>query len=332
MSDLQVAMATGACALLLTLAASPISIALLRRRQVMDLPNHRSSHDTPTVRGAGIAVLIATVFATAVWLPATRELTGLLAVTVALGVLGGADDLSPVRAHVRLGAQFAMAAVGVIAMGRGLSGGTAAALAGVGVLAVVAYVNAFNFMDGINGISFATAAVTGGTLALLGLHHGDRLVAVAGTAVAAAAIGFAPFNVPVARAFLGDVGSYFIGGWLALVAVRAVAVGVNPVAVAIPFLLYFADTGLTILRRARAGERLFEAHREHVYQRLVRGGWSHLSTTAVVAAATAVGGAAALAVSQRPVVQGAAATALAVAAVCLYLWLPATVHDTATGG
>ena len=113
-------------------------------------------------------------------------------------------------------------------------------------------------------------------------------LAAAGAIAAGAALGFAPFNVVRARMFLGDVGSYFFGAWLAVAAVLGLRAGLAPEAVLAPLVLYAADTGVTLVRRVVTGETWYEPHRDHAYQRLVRAGWSHVQTTVVVAAVMAV--------------------------------------------
>jgi UDP-GlcNAc:undecaprenyl-phosphate GlcNAc-1-phosphate transferase len=151
------------------------------------------------------------------------------------------------------------------------------------LLWLVAFVNAFNFMDGINGISCACAFVTGAAWWVVGDAAGADLLAAGGLVAAAAALGFGPVNVPRARMFLGDAGSYFLGAWLALLAVVGLGEGAPPEAVVAPLVLYVADTATTLLRRVARGERWHEAHADHAYQRLVHAGWSHTTTTVFVA-------------------------------------------------
>ena len=121
-------------------------------------------------------------------------------------------------------------------------------------------------------------------------------------AVAGAVLGFAVFNV-AGRIFLGDVGSYFLGFWLAASAVVAVARDVPVESVLTPFVLYVVDTGTTLVRRWRRGADVREAHREHAYQRLHQLGWSHLSVSLLVASVVGVSGAIGVAVADagRPV-------------------------------
>jgi UDP-N-acetylmuramyl pentapeptide phosphotransferase/UDP-N-acetylglucosamine-1-phosphate transferase len=144
---------------------------------------------------------------------------------------------------------------------------------------LVAYVNAYNFMDGINGIAASQAVVAGGLWLFVGEVRHVPVVAAAGALVAAAGIGFLPFNFPTARMFLGDVGSYFIGAWLAAVAVVALRARIPFEAAVAPLAVFAFDTATTLAWRVARGERWYEAHRDHAYQRLIRGGWSHSATT-----------------------------------------------------
>jgi UDP-N-acetylmuramyl pentapeptide phosphotransferase/UDP-N-acetylglucosamine-1-phosphate transferase len=157
------------------------------------------------------------------------------------------------------------------------------------LLWLVAYTNAFNFMDGINGISVAQVVVAGAAWWALGVHEHAHDLATAGAMVAAAGLAFAPFNAPTrARMFLGDVGSYFLGGWLAATAVIGLRSGIPPEAILAPLALYCADTSTTLIRRIRRGEAWTQPHREHRYQRLVQSGWSHQQTSLTVALAMAI--------------------------------------------
>jgi UDP-GlcNAc:undecaprenyl-phosphate/decaprenyl-phosphate GlcNAc-1-phosphate transferase len=105
--------------------------------------------------------------------------------------------------------------------------------------------------------------------------------------VAAGALAFLPWNAVRARVFLGDAGSYGLGVALAVLAAYSVICGIPLEAALAPLALYLADTGWTLQRRIRAGERFLEAHRTHTYQRLCDVGWSHQRVTATTAAVTA---------------------------------------------
>jgi UDP-N-acetylmuramyl pentapeptide phosphotransferase/UDP-N-acetylglucosamine-1-phosphate transferase len=189
---------------------------------------------------------------------------------------------------------------------------------------LVASVNAWNFMDGIDGLAGGTAVVAGVAWWRIGDVHGARPVAVAGIVLAAAALGFLPLNFPRARVFLGDVGSYYLGALAAAIVVLGVRHDVTPEAMVAPLAVFLADTASTLVRRAGRRERLFDAHREHAYQRLVIAGWSHVRTTAfalAITAACAVAGAATTASTGARVVGDVVVVALLGA----YLVTPALV-------
>lgn len=272
---------------------TPIAREALKRFGVLDVPNDRSSHVVTVVRGGGVAVAVATLLAVAASpISFDAPLWGLIGAASALGVIGFVDDRSGLTAVPRLVAQVVVPALALplLVSGSTRSGVAATVAVGIAIIWSAAYVNAFNFMDGINGISVAQAAVAGGFFAMVGDVYDLSTLKAAGLAIAGAAIGFAPFNIWRPSVFLGDVGSYFIGSWLASLVVVAIAQGVNPLIAVSPLMLYLADTSTTILRRAIRRENLLAAHREHSYQRLVQLGWSHAAVSllaTVVMAATA---------------------------------------------
>jgi len=155
------------------------------------------------------------------------------------------------------------------------------------LVAVAGYVNAFNFMDGINGISALTAAVAGAWWCWVGAQHDVDGLVVVGASLAGAMLGFLPWNAPRARVFLGDVGSYGIGFLVVVGAAWSWANDVPAVLCLAPLAVYLADTGWVLVKRAVGGRPLMQAHREHVYQRLVDQGWSH-AASALLCAGTSV--------------------------------------------
>ncbi len=290
----------GLVALVTTLLVAPVALVLLRRLQVLDVPGERSSHTSPTLRGGGVAVVVGALAALA-WSDHFHrsDRIGLAMATLAFALVGLVEDLTGIDPFRRLGLQT-VATVAVLPWLLHALDGAAAwqYLFGVAVLVwVVSYVNAYNFMDGINGISAMQAAVAGATWYVVGSTEHVSGLAAGGAIVAGAALGFAPFNFPRARVFLGDVGSYFLGTWLAVLAVIGVRARVPPEAVLAPLLLYGIDTSTTLVRRVLRHEPWYLPHREHAYQRLVRAGWSHERTTLLVGgimAASAVLGAVSL--------------------------------------
>lgn len=251
----------------------------------MDVPNKRSSHSTPTPRGGGIAPVLALIAALSFAGSLESHIRATLLLTLALfSLIGLAEDLLgvPILWRLLLQAGVAVALSQLLVRspeGRSLQLMLAYLCA---LIFVVAYVNAFNFMDGINGLSVAQVLIAGSAWYAIGRLEGVDSFAIAGAAIAAAALGFAPFNVRNAQVFLGDVGSYALGAVLAALAILGMSEGIAPEAIVAPLTVYIADTGSTLLRRLARGDAWSEPHRDHIYQQLVRLGWSHSATTILV--------------------------------------------------
>ena len=284
--DLTAALAAVICAAFVT-AAEPVLIPLLRRAAI-DIPNMRSSHSVPTPRGGGAAIAVGLVAVTLLLMHGTVAVMFAVAVA-AFAAIGFADDLAGLPAGRRLAMQgLASLAIAAVLVGRtGLPPAVMAAAAVVLAVWLIGFVNAFNFMDGVNGISAAHALIGGAYYACLGWWRPDAFLTTAGAAVAAGALAFLPWNAVRARVFLGDAGSYGLGVALALLAACSVIHHIPLEAALAPVALYLADTGWTLQRRVRAGERVFEAHRTHAYQQLCDVGWSHQRVTMATAAVTA---------------------------------------------
>ena len=266
--------------------AEPVTIPLLRRAAAIDVPGHRSSHAVPTPRGGG-APVAAGLLAAAILIGG--EIATAFGVTVAaFSLIGLAEDLDGLPAGQRLALQAGGSAlVGLVLVSTlPVPALTLLGLAALTAVWITGFVNAFNFMDGVNGISGAHALAGGTVYALLGWWRGDGFLLAAGAALAASALAFLPWNAGRARVFLGDVGSYALGAGLAVLGAYAVTRGIPVEAALGPLALYIADTGWTLQRRIRAGERWLEPHRTHTYQRWCDAGWSHQRVTAVTAALT----------------------------------------------
>ncbi len=270
----------------------PVRLAL-GKAGVIDRPNARSSHGVPTIRGAGVGIVLVVAAATLTLSPRQPSLAAVAGAFVTLAVISFIDDLRGLPARVRFLAHGAAAGVGLAVVGRMAEVDHAAAgwVAGAAFawVWIVGYTNAFNFMDGINGLATIQAiAGSAGTALIaqaLGMEASHPLVALS-WCITGASAGFLPHNFPRARAFMGDVGSAPLGFLLALLAVWT-ALETSPWVLLWLGLLhanFVLDTGVTLLRRAARGERVWEAHREHFYQRLVRAGWSHARVTLLQAA------------------------------------------------
>lgn len=265
---------------------------LLARWGVIDIPSDRSSHDRPVIRGMGLAVAaaIVTTYALAMILGVVQVDRSValivLAMTVTSAALGWVEDYRGVSVGTRLGVQTLIGALGTGAMIVSL--GIAVWWWPVGVIATVAYINIANFMDGINGISGTHGTVVGVFYAWAGAANDITWMMCAGLIVAGAFAGFLPWNLSRGTVFLGDVGSYVLGGSLVAIAIGAFLSGVYVEYLLPPLLIYLADTTVTLIKRVQRGEIWYKPHREHVYQRLTDVGLSHVQSSMVVTAATAL--------------------------------------------
>ena len=277
--------AVGCCGAIVILA-EPVTIPLLRRLQAIDVPGRRSSHSIPTPRGGGIPIAVGLLVAVAL---IHGGASAAFAVAVGFfGLLGFVDDirgLSAVRRLVLQGAGSAVVAVLLITPMH-LAADATVTLVFAAAVWITGFVNAFNFMDGVNGISAAHALIAGVAYACYGEWGQQRFLLAAGLAVAVSALMFLPWNAGRAWVFLGDVGSYALGAALAMLAALAVLRGLPVEAVVGPLALYLADTAWTLQRRIRAGERWLQPHRTHVYQRWCDAGWSHQEVTLLTGAVT----------------------------------------------
>lgn len=263
-------------------------------RNWMDLPTARSSHNSPTPRGGGLAIVIATtagfVAMRVMDVMEPRLLVALLGGGLAVAWIGFRDDRKPVRPALRLTVHLAAAAWALAWLGGvpPLQFGERVVDLGVagyalGVLAIGWVVNLFNFMDGVDGLAASEAAFIGVAGAVLSGYSGTADPAAAGVVFAAGCLGFLAWNWPPARIFMGDVGSGFLGYVLAVLALAAMSH--SPVALFAWLVLgavFFVDATVTLVRRLLRGERVHEAHRTHAYQWLSRRWGSHRSVTVSV--------------------------------------------------
>ncbi|MCW5774577.1 MAG: glycosyltransferase family 4 protein, partial [Rhodospirillaceae bacterium] len=283
--------------LLATAAGTRLLLPWLHRRAILDRPNERSSHKVPTPRGGGLAVIVVLVVAlwviqTASGVPLWRQIV-LTVALAALAAISWIDDRGGADWRLRLGLQLAAAVAGLFAIGIGPlveRTGLPGWLVGlVLVLAWVWFVNLYNFMDGIDGITGVETASIGIGLVVLAVVTLGAVAgqALAGLALAGAAMGFLVWNWHPARVFLGDVGSvplgYLVGGLL----IEDAVAGHWAAALILP-LYYLADATLVLLIRARAGQKPWQAHRTHFYQRAHQGGLSHAQVSLCIAAANLV--------------------------------------------
>lgn len=267
-----------------------LMIILAARWRLVDLPNRRSAHALPTARGGGLAIVVTTALASIMvalrWPPAAFSiLGGVILPCLVIAVVGIIDDIQPLKASLRLFIQIGVAAAITAALGPlstiAIPGLPTLQLGWIGwpltVLWIVGMTNAFNFMDGSDGMAALGAVVAGVLMAAIGWQLKIHLPLLLAAFAAAAAAGFLVFNWNPARVFMGDVGSAFLGTYLA--AVPLAFPEPQRSLVFIPMVLalwpYVFDPFVSVLRRVYHRKNPFEPHREFLFHRLIRSGISH---------------------------------------------------------
>ncbi len=282
----------------------------------LDRPNERSLHERPVPRTGGIALLAGALVSLAF---GAGELWLEIALALALAIVSFLDDLHTLPTAARLAAHLAAAGMLVWYV---LSPMHPLELIAIAV-AVAWMTNLYNFMDGSDGLAGGMAMIGFGTYAIAAASPGHASLVALSIGLAAAAFGFLLFNFPPARIFLGDVGSVplgFLAGALGILGWRDDLWPLwFPVVVFAPFI---GDASLTLVRRAVRREKVWRAHREHYYQRLVRLGFGHRGTAYVGYALMLVCAALALyGRTQRPSVQWAIVAASAAALGVVAGWI-----------
>jgi UDP-N-acetylmuramyl pentapeptide phosphotransferase/UDP-N-acetylglucosamine-1-phosphate transferase len=291
------------------LVAFVVALSLVRvllipslARLVPDVPNERSLHRVAIPRTGGVGLLLA---AAAGWLVfGGGGLTPAAVLAAALGAIFFIDDIRGLSVPLRFGAQFAAALLLVLSTGIQIFW-----LLPLLVIGIVWCMNLYNFMDGSNGLAGGMALIGFGAYAIAAHAAGAGTLALAAAVIAGAALGFLMWNFDPARIFLGDAGSIPLGFLAAALGLYGWQASVwpcwFPLLVFSPFVL---DATLTLARRAMRGEKLWQAHKTHYYQRLVRSGWSHRRLALAEYAVMAAAGATALLVRDA----GAAAASAAI--------------------
>jgi UDP-N-acetylmuramyl pentapeptide phosphotransferase/UDP-N-acetylglucosamine-1-phosphate transferase len=324
----------------LSAVLSWLIVALVRdaalRRGLLDVPNARSSHARPTPRLGGLGIMAAVLASVGAGIALGIDpgaLPLLLGIAAVVGGLSLVDDLRGLPALARLAVHVAAAAAIMWAVGgfeqiliildhlrpgSVIVGVSAAVAAGLWIVWIAGFVNAFNFMDGIDGIAGVQAAAAGVAWLAIGWFVGEPALALLGTSMAAACLGFLLHNWSPASIFMGDVGSAFLGILLATAPLAARM----PRGLLVPAMLtvwpFVFDTALTLVRRAARRENLLAAHRSHLYQRLTQAGWSHGQVATLYGTLAAGGAVLALAVAIEAVGAPAAFAAVAMAGIALW--------------
>ena len=265
------------------------------KKNIIDNPNERSSHSTPTPRGGGVAVVCSYLLALAV-LICSQQLTlhiglSLIAAGFVIALLGFLDDHGHINSMLRLAIHFFVAIGVVISLGgfaevtifNGMQLGFIANI--IAVLFLVWLLNLYNFMDGINGIASVEAITTTVSMAILYCLLNTSLNSDLLWLLAACVSGFLLWNFPRAKIFMGDACSGFLGLTLGILALIALKENLTLFCAWIICLgVFVVDATYTLIKRVLSGYKMYDAHRSHSYQILSRQWGSHTPVTLAVAA------------------------------------------------
>ena len=282
-----------------------VMILLATRLRLVDVPSGRSAHSLPTARGGGMPMVLTACLASAAvclrW-PAYAfpVAMGVIIPGFVIAIVGFWDDIRPLRATLRLVVQIGVA-VGVVYVLGPVRGLHLPALPFVdfgwlawplSVVWVVGCINAFNFMDGSDGMAALGAVAVAGGFVGIAFTDGDFPMVLLSSFVGAAAAGFLVFNWSPARVFMGDVGSAFLGTFFAALTLFDVTGSTEKVFLPLAMAAwpYIYDPLLSVIRRVCTGHNPLVPHREFLFHRLVRSGVSH-ATVAVLYAVLALAGA-----------------------------------------
>jgi glycosyltransferase WbpL len=268
------------------------------RHAIIDVPNERSSHAVPTPRGGGLAIVAVVVAGACAYALLTKQGAGWFAAGYLPGALlvaaaSWVEDMRPIPMRWRFLIHAVAATLAIVAIGdfrlMAIPGIGQFDVGWLGVVLALLWIagltNAYNFMDGIDGIAGSQALIAGVLWTFVAWHGGHGLLGILALLLAASNLGFLVHNWPPARIFMGDVGSAFTGYTLAVITLVATQedarLGALGLLVVAPFVF---DALFTIIRRWYRGENYLTPHRAHLYQRLTIAGLSHRTVTVLYGA------------------------------------------------
>lgn len=268
-------------------------VGFMRKKGIIDIPNERSSHEIPTPRGGGMAIIVSFLLASLalLYFHPIENLPGLFFWTglVLVAITSLLDDRLNLPVYIRFGLHLAAAVMVSLETGgfekfplpQPYAFDLGVFNHPLTVFWILAVLNIYNFLDGIDGYAAVQGLVACIGLALLNpMGTGFELSIL----LAAAIAGFLVFNWHPAKIFMGDIGSASLGFIFATLPFYLTEVPVNVGIFSMGIFLWFflADGAFTILRRVLKGEKIWEAHRSHIYQRLVIKGFSHAKVTSYI--------------------------------------------------
>jgi len=288
-------------ALVLLLVSATISLLLIKRTRVLDIPNGRSSHNKPTPTIGGIAIvgtfflsmLILYLFAGKKMI-SDRFFLGFTFSSLLIAGMSLYDDVKKKPFYIRLATHVVAV---LVVMGFGiiinrmdfppdLPFFTTHSLGILGYFVtfwwILGMINAYNFMDGLNGMAGGNAIIAATFFSIITYIHGSDFAYIVSYTLVVGVAGFLIFNFPRGKLFMGDVGSTFLGFTFATLPIIASQYDkAHTSLLVLPLLLFhfIYDTLFTFLRRLFKGENVFQAHRTHLYQLFNRLGFTHFKVT-----------------------------------------------------
>ncbi len=254
---------------------------------MMDVPNHRSSHDVPTPRGGGLGFIFA-MYAGMLGYFHSVPFLWLFVPVIGVTAIGYADDLRNMSARTRFLGQILFAAIAVDWANLGINCIQLLAITlafspymgfALAVFFVVAMINIYNFMDGIDGLAGGLGVISAGFFGVFFYMTGQTELMMVQLLLMASLLGFIVWNYPKASVFMGDVGAYFLGFYFAMMTLFvSQGMGAHSISIFVPtawLAVIGVDATLTIVWRMIKRKRIWEAHREHFFQKLHVSGWGH---------------------------------------------------------
>ena len=292
--------------------SSLLTWILIRRIRILDIPNERSSHSFPIPRGGGLAIVagfligvsLVQIIGSTVPLR-TQYFWGFLFSLFLIAGVSFYDDIHHCGLKAKLGIQLVSITI-VMAAGNVIDlvhlpwlgeMSSPAVLYPLTLVWLLGLTNAYNFMDGLDGIAASTAVVASGFFSYIAFGEGSHFAYVVSMTLGAATLGFLVFNWSPAKIFMGDVGSAFLGFSFAALAIIAARYDLGHTSLFVMPLLLFHfifDALFTIVRRLMSGDNVFQGHRTHLYQLINRLGYSHKAVSSLFAVLAALQGFAAI--------------------------------------
>lgn len=277
--------------------SAALTALLIRHLRILDVPNERSSHTSPTPRGGGLAIVggfllgITLIYFFGDAAPIkTGYFAGCLFALMLIASVSFYDDIKTRGLSIKLGAQLIAIGIvmttGIVIDQPHLPWLGPVWLYPLTLLWILGLTNAYNFMDGLDGMAAGTGVVASAFFSFIAYRQGSPFMSAASLAICAASFGFLVFNWPPAKIFMGDIGSTFLGFSFAVLAI--IAARHDPAHISLlvmPLLLFhfIFDTVFTFSRRLLSKENVFQAHRSHLYQLLNRSGCSHRQVSLIYA-------------------------------------------------